>query len=464
MATKISVSVRMYKIGELGDCFHLNFKDGSAESNVLIDCGSFRNSAASKARLAEIVKDIQSALNGKKLDVVVGTHQHNDHLSAFTHCEPMFENMVEQVWLSWLDNPKDPFARKIQKDQKALVQQLKGIHEKMARLGIQSEHETVNDVLGFFGVSGDEPEVPSMGIEALKKMGNQEVAYLSPGTIQELPGMDPLAVKVYVLGPPKDQKLLFDKDPTKDETYDPHFALAQANASKILSALENQLPGGSNWDEVQFPFNYLYKKEPKEVNKEIKKLYNKKEEAYRKIDNDWLDSADRLALYLDTYTNNSSLVLAFELVKTGKVLLFAADAQTGNWLSWENLKWEGAKKDFKTYNLIQNTVLYKVGHHGSHNATLVKTLEAMEHPELVAIIPVDKSDPNITKKNGWKMPAKNLYKRLKEKTNFRVLLMDDGFADGCDPVKDKNQSKWSDLPFTPIIDPKKLYIEYIVYG
>jgi len=122
--------------------------------------------------------------------------------------------------------------------------------------------------------------------------------------------------------------------------------------------------------------------------------------------------------------------LAFELVKTGKVLLFAADAQTENWISWEKLKWEDAEKEFKTYSLIQNTLLYKVGHHGSHNATLVKTLESMEHPELVAMIPVDKSDPNITKKKGWKMPARNLYKRLKEKTNFRILLMDDGFADG----------------------------------
>ncbi len=174
--------------------------------------------------------------------------------------------------------------------------------------------------------------------------------------------------------------------------------------------------------------------------------------------------ADRLALYLDTYTNNSSLVLAFELVKTGKVLLFAGDAQAGNWISWEKVKWEEGKKDFKTYNLIQNTVLYKVGHHGSHNATLVKALEAMEHPELVAMIPVDKSDPNIKKKKGWKMPAKNLYKRLKEKTKFRILLMDDGFADGCDPKKNKSQSKWSELPFTPKIEKNKLYIEYVVHG
>ncbi|TIM05499.1 hypothetical protein [Mesorhizobium sp.] len=41
-----------------------------------------------------------------------------------------------------------------------------------------------------------------------------------------------------------------------------------------------------------------------------------------------------LALDMNDATNNASLVLAFELGKGGNVLLFAADAQRGNWLSW----------------------------------------------------------------------------------------------------------------------------------
>jgi hypothetical protein len=335
----------------------------------------------------------------------------------------------------------------------------------MTKLKIQDKHEVVNDVLGFFGVSGNDPEVPALGLEALRKVGEENPEYLSPGTIKDLPGMNKSSVKVYVLGPPRNQKELFDITATKEETYDPHLALATASASKILSALDNQVPGGYNWEEAQFPFNLSYKKKPAQANPEIRQLYNRSKDSYRKIDNEWLASADRLALYLDSYTNNSSLVLAFELVKTGKVLLFAGDAQTGNWNSWEKLKWEDApKKDFKTYNLLRNTVLYKVGHHGSHNATLVKALEAMEHGELVAMVPVDKTDPNITKKNGWKMPARNLYRRLKEKTNYRVLLMDDGFAEGCDPKKNKAQAKWEEVKHTPKIDKKDLYVEYVVHG
>lgn len=466
----ITVSVKMYKVGELGDCFLLNFKEGSHESHVLIDCGSFRNSEKSKKRLAEIVNDIKATLKNKKLDVVVGTHQHNDHLSGFAHCEHLFKGMVKKTWLSWLDDPKDAFARKIQREQLGLVQELKGIYDKMGVLGIAKQHETVNDVLGFFGVSGKDPEVPRKGLEALRVMGDEGTEYLSPGIIKELPGMGKNSVKVYVLGPPRNQKLLFDKDPSKTETYDPHLGLAQASALKISSALDNRIEGADNWGERQFPFNIGYKKKSNEVNTKMLDLYNGKQDSFRKIDNEWLASADRLALYLDSYTNNSSLVLAFELVKSGKVLLFAADAQTGNWNSWETLKWEDAKTDkdvktdFKTYNLLTNTVLYKVGHHGSHNATLVKALESMDHLELVAMIPVDKTDPNITKKNGWKMPAKNLYKRLKERTGHRILVMDDGFAEGCDPKKNKTQTKWADLPHTPKIDKKKLFIEYVVHG
>src|SRR5687768_2131673 len=62
--------------------------------------------------------------------------------------------------------------------------------------------------------------------------------------------------------------------------------------------------------------------------------------AWRRIDDDWLDSAGEFALQLDSYTNNTSLAMAIELKGTGKVLLFVADAQAGNWISWAGLSWE----------------------------------------------------------------------------------------------------------------------------
>jgi hypothetical protein len=226
----------------------------------------------------------------------------------------------------------------------------------------------------------------------------------------------------------------------------------------MLGALNNLNNTNRNKDEEQpYPFNEPY------TNSEnfdgVWNSYYKSSESWRKIDEDWLKQAERLALWLDSYTNNSSMVLAFELVKSGKVLLFVGDAQTGNWNSWKTIKWKKMPAGFDWKSLLQKTVLYKVGHHCSHNATLVEGLEAMIHEELVAMIPVDASDGNITKKNGWKMPAKNLYARLKEKTNNRVLRMDEGIVE-----KNKSATKtaWNKLPFKP--KDKELYIEYEVHG
>ena len=54
-----------------------------------------------------------------------------------------------------------------------------------------------------------------------------------------------------------------------------------------------------------------------------------------------IEGAGRLALQLDSDTNNTSLVLAIELIASGRVLLFPGDAQVGNWLSWhEGIEWK----------------------------------------------------------------------------------------------------------------------------
>src|SRR6185503_466635 len=96
---------------------------------------------------------------------------------------------------------------------------------------------------------------------------------------------------------------------------------------------------------------------------------------WRRVDEDWLHVAPDLALQLDNVTNNTSLAIAIERIADGKVLLFPADAQQGNWLSWQGdaVKWtvkDGEKERVvKAKDLLARTVFYKVGHHASHNAT-----------------------------------------------------------------------------------------------
>lgn len=70
------------------------------------------------------------------------------------------------------------------------------------------------------------------------------------------------------------------------------------------------------------------------------------------------------------------------------------------------VSWPEGIPDNKTDQLLASTVLYKVGHHASHNATFKPAFEKMRHPELVALIPVDKTDPD-QKLNRFK-PSKHL--------------------------------------------------------
>jgi hypothetical protein len=125
-------------------------------------------------------------------------------------------------------------------------------------------------------------------------------------------------------------------------------------------------------------------------------------------------------------------------------------------LSWEEITWDDSK--INTDDLLARTVFYKVGHHASHNATLVAALEKMNRPELIAFIPVNKQDPNITKPNGWKMPASNLFRRLTEKTNNRVLQMDGDNPRDCDPSRNPAKQAWSSIDINPSITPLEIQV------
>jgi hypothetical protein len=144
-------------------------------------------------------------------------------------------------------------------------------------------------------------------------------------------------------------------------------------------------------------------------------------DAWRRIDGDWLDVSTELALQLDSATNNTSLVLAIELAG-GDVLLFAADAQVGNWESWQDLHWTVHDNTVTGPDLLKRTIFYKVGHHGSHNATLREHgLEMMEKLRIAAI-PVD--HVMAVKKRWGQMPLPALVDALTEKTSGALLRSD----------------------------------------
>jgi glyoxylase-like metal-dependent hydrolase (beta-lactamase superfamily II) len=451
--TPYRVRVRMYRQG-LGDCFLVSFRGDDGPVHALIDCGSL-GATMTGVKMKDVVADIRRE-TGDHLHLLVATHEHKDHVSGFgTEREQFDAFRVDRVWAAWTEDPKDPLARKIARHKGDLVTAVglaaQALAEAEADDPLREMRVGMRELLGFVGdvPEGDEP-FAAAGLaktvqEAMRyvtlRAGKDGVEFLEPGQVLE-PGWLP-GVRVYVLGPPRSEAALRNLgEHHSPELYHASTQLGAELAAAITfraagtsyAEYRATLEGGDRQEfERRLPFDPRFRVETAEEKSCRKRFaaYYDKANAWRRIDSDWLSGASDLALQLDSYTNNTSLAFAVELVDDGRVLLFAADAQLGNWLSWHDLtfrvKERGAEREVKAADLLRRAVFYKVGHHASHNATVNELgLEMMERDDLVAMIALDHQ---VAAKKEWTMPAPGLYRRLLEKTRGRVLRSDIGWAD-----------------------------------
>jgi hypothetical protein len=446
--------VRMYRQG-LGDCFLLAFASGRARPfYMLIDCGVLVGTPDAEARMRRVAGSVRDATGGR-VDVLVATHQHWDHLSGFEQAREIFEQIeIGEVWVAWTEDPQNPLAVRLRARRETAVRALWAAARSLRAAGGGDRAGTLESLLGFFGELGVDgrPSGLQRALDYVLGRGNPP-RYRAPGEPAiGLPGTD--GARVYVLGPPQDEELLLRSDPSRrdSEVYEKRLALDPETAFFAAAlAADESVPSDPEDDELRslsFPFEKTYRVSPREAkgSEFFREHYlgGKAKAAatdlsWRRIDDSWLSAANNLALQLDRDTNNASLALAIELSPGGKVLLFPGDAQVGNWLSWHGskLRWprEGDPRDPVTpvtaADLLRRTVLYKVGHHGSHNATLrERGLELMERPDLVAMIPVDETmahRPKGGNPQGWDLPFPPLLVRLRQKTQGRILRADAGF-------------------------------------
>jgi hypothetical protein len=241
--------------------------------------------------------------------------------------------------------------------------------------------------------------------------------------------MAPGGLRAYALGPPRRHDRLFQDLPSAGRAQETYLAVQAAAAEALWAAADGWI-GGSAGEAAASPFAPRYVIPAKDVQTGGDDTLDWLKAGYygapswRRVDGDWLGAGSALALKLDSDTNNTSLVLALEMDPSRKVLLFAADAQVGNWLSWHDQLYAGPDGSVEAKDLLARTVVYKVGHHCSHNATLQDLgLELMTSEELTAMIPVVEDDAHDQGK-GWNMPFPKLLDRLQEKTSGRVLRGD----------------------------------------
>jgi hypothetical protein len=298
-----------------------------------------------------------------------------------------------------------------------------------------------------------------------EKAGKKNTRYILPHKeILRIPGVE--RVRVFAFGPPHQASLLAD------------FAAAEAaedsNAAHDIQPFARRfaLPFRQAFSDPQYGtfFNEHYGKMADAGHAEITRESNSNA-AWRRIDNDWLYSAEYLALYLNQAINNTSLVLAFELEESGKVLLFIGDAQRRNWKSWTSGSWKDGERRITVRDLMSRTVLYKVGHHGSHNATLKGTAED-EYPnlgwmghgrygtELVAMITAVNKWAMAVKPTPWRHPLPSIKKALQKKCEGRVFQTD---TKNLKPPSDPSVSGWKEFMARTHIDPGNLYFDYEVH-
>jgi hypothetical protein len=441
----------MYRSGGIGDIFLLTFPAGEGSAHMLIDCGVLKGTDDGKARMQALVTQI-GEFTGGRLDVLVVTHEHWDHVSGFVQAPEEFRRLkIGEVWMAWTEKPDDDLAKAL-RERKAKAREAVTEAVKKLKLAAGPAAETTlkalsslnqfggdfGDDAGPFGAAGRPTTAGAM--RWAREEASKQVRFLEPGDGPlAVPGV--AGVRVFVLGPPRDTTLLKRSDPSQRTPEVYHLAgnLDLGFAAALVKP--NGVDEGRPFDaSFETPIERAGASEQADF---YRQRYAEAEE-WRQIEADWLHTAERLALQLDSDTNNTSLALAFELVESGRVLLFPGDAQVGNWLSWESeaCTWKltdlhgGEPVIVKAKDLLARTVLYKVGHHASHNATLrEKGLELMTSGELMALIPVYREQALEQGASGWDMPFGPLLTRLMEKTADRVARTDTGvpraMADCC---------------------------------
>jgi hypothetical protein len=306
---------------------------------------------------------------------------------------------------------------------------------------------------GGLGINGRGAAAEEWELEGSLKFKNRPPTdYLYPGGIAAtgLRTASGSEVKACVLGPPRSAELS-RCDPRKGEAY-LHEAYLLREQPLAFELFAHRLGLSSSRSATPGPFDASWIESRNKVPRPWKA--QKIEES---LDN-WRDIPNRLALRLESDTNNTTLVLALTLGEDGPVLLFTGDAQAGNWRSWHEVQFaqKGAGVALDARNLLGRAVFYKVGHHASHNATMRELgLELMTDRDLAAMIPLDVA---TARKNKWPMPHPPLKKRLTEMTAGRLIQADE-LAEA-----EKNRKLHGRVEFGPQskVLGRPLFVEYFI--
>lgn len=369
-----SVELRSYQVG-FGDCFLLSFTYGKAfRRHVLIDFGTtaLPKRGGKPAKVAEHMKQIAELIRdhcGGDPVAVIATHRHADHISGFGtdgrtgESGKIIRGLKPKVVIQpWTEDPRaakdaKQATRVSLRSSKSFIAGLSAMHSiadavyKLANKPPAWMSAALAKELSFLGMDNIKNESAVRNLIAMGKAKGARAVFAchgsNAGLATHLPG-----VKVHVLGPPNlKQTEKIKKQRSRDVDQFWHLisgapALRAAKPPKLRSKRSNgkgrvhlrrSAPPEARW--FQARLNRLRGQQLLEIVRS-----------------------------LDAQMNNTSLILLFEV--GGKKLLFPGDAQIENW----SYALEDAPDHEATRSILAGVDVYKVGHHGSLNATPKKLL------------------------------------------------------------------------------------------
>jgi len=498
------VSIRMYCVGT-GDCLIVKFSNKKEKFLMMIDCGSCVGGPKEFLPYVENLAELVKKEGG--LDLLIITHEHQDHVNGFQKCRAIFEDpdfKIAEAWFAWTEHPSDPNDRvadlqaKRKKMRMGFAKSLKSLKDNTDKIinsfegdysqpKVQKCHDAfLNGLLTLaeinleenFGITGE--SLPGMkAIKEILKKKKTKIQYVNPGEIRTLESAKGL--KFYILGPPYSQDSIFKEGKQGKDVYKKYLAM---NQSDMAADLFNAIPDDSTdeTDEKRLPFESRYLANNDAV-KQINELttvskrftrddegnlskvdyatsvtsmvaqYRNSQNAWRKIDYDWLGTAGALALRLNSHINNTSLAMAVEFEKTGAVVLLPGDAEFGSWESWHLIKkWKKKGKNERPLieDLLGRTIFYKVAHHLSYNGTaLEKGIKMMPENGIAAMVTLDRK--RISSKWKSTMPNTELLKELIKRSDGKVFIMDEhGIKNPPSKFLDPKTLKKSEYEETPL--------------
>lgn len=392
------LKVRMYRVG-FGDFFLVTVPTSKGDQYILIDCGVFKGKSGTGdiGSIVDAVEDMYKTTKGH-LALVIMTHRHADHIAGFAKAKRFQDFTASMVWMPYWEKFNDKAKAKAkeknlsldssaeEEDENEAYNLLSNIDALAANLALQfrgrqdpDAQEALAQLANATGIedfnaaaTGGKKAGGSNAI-ALDVLKNQlgdhgkNVRYYAADDEPELPG-ELKGLKATILGPP----------PKKAQAF-----LSLMDLKKGVGQYLDSMTDGTDGPKAIQPFAEVWNAnlETDYPKKDVREFDIDYKQCAQNVDSSQPDMLLAAAAKIENFLNNQSLVVLFEF--DGKKLLFAGDAQGGNWEYWLFKTNEPLKDPTKagdivetSKELLQTIDFYKVGHHGSTNATPIQMIEA----------------------------------------------------------------------------------------